>query len=225
MRGRCGRRCRTYAADGRSRFSGGRRRTTYRESSAESSMYEPVSRISNNSPRGRGEGLTRVVLALPAVIRFEAVPVPEAMHGDSTGVQDPAAASVASARARPVSIDGGPCSSRRRRSACQVLERPPVAPQGRGAGRARDAGTPAPPRVRGSADERPPCRRLGALLAAAGGRGRRRGTGSGPMAQRTATVRRSLNHNAPHHRRCAPIVGRSDEYPKPTCTRLVTLRS
>ena len=39
-----------YAADGRSRFSGERRRTTYTESSAESSTYEPVSRISNNSP-------------------------------------------------------------------------------------------------------------------------------------------------------------------------------
>ena len=39
-----------YAADRRSRFSGGRRRTTYRESSAESSTYKPVSRISNNSP-------------------------------------------------------------------------------------------------------------------------------------------------------------------------------
>ena len=30
------------------------------------------------------------------------------------------------------------------------------------------------------------------------------------------------DHNAPHHRRCAPIVGRSDEYPNPTGTRLVT---
>ena len=66
---------------------------------------------------------------------------------------------------------------------CQVLERPPVSPQGRG---------------------------------------RRRRTGSGRMAQRTATVRQSLNHNASHQRRCVPIVGRSDEYPKPPVTRLVT---
>ena len=30
------------------------------------------------------------------------------------------------------------------------------------------------------------------------------------------------DHNAPHHRRCEPIVGWSDEYTKPTGTRLVT---
>ena len=64
------------------------------------------------------------------------------------------------------------------------------------AGRARDAGAPAPPRLRGSAGARPPRRRLGSLPAAAGRSRRRRRTGRGRVAHRIAVVYRSVTVQA-----------------------------